>query len=97
MEVSAAVESENTRNFLIDGVPSMVSRASLDACASAIISVSWLDAFFAKGIRCVNRVRPAWMPVTAQPAALPVFDPSVNMHRVFLPSLVLSQIRWLAV
>ena len=31
-------------------------------------------------------------PLTAQPVALPVFDPSVKTMRVFLPFLVFSQI-----
>jgi len=97
IDVSAAAESEKMWNFLMSGFPSIVSRTSLEACASAIISASWEEAFLARGTWCENTLQPAWMPVMAQPAALSVFDPSVNMQRVLRPSLVESQIHWLAV
>jgi len=35
------------------------------------------------------------MPVTAQPAALSVFEPSVKTQRVSLPTLEFSHRRWL--
>ena len=93
MLVSAAVESEKMWNSLMSGVPSIVSRTSLDACDNAIISASWFPALFAKGTLCLNRILPAWMPVTAQPAARSVFDPSVTTTKVLCPCLVLSHTR----
>ena len=68
MEVRAEVESEKMRNSLMIGFPSMVSRISLEACARAIISASWADALMANRSLNENKVTPAWMPVTAQPA-----------------------------
>jgi len=47
----------------------------------------------ARGTLCWKTVWPAWMPVTAQPAALFVFDPSVTTTRVSRPCRVLIQIR----
>ena len=41
-----------------------------------------------------NKVTPAWMPVTAQPAALLVLDPSVKTQRALRPFLEESQMRW---
>jgi len=82
IEVSEAVESEKTRNSLMCGFPSIVSRTSLEVCARAIISVSWLDALLARGTLCWKMTRPMWMPVMAQPAALSVFNPSVKMASV---------------
>ena len=97
MDVRDAEESEKMQNSRMSGFPSIVSRTSLEACASAIISASWLDALMAIGTLCSNRTLPAWMPVTAQPTALSVLDPSVNTHSVLRPSWVVSHTLWFAV
>ena len=92
IDVSAAVESENILNSVMSGSPSIISRMSLEACVNAIISASWLPALLASGTLWVKTVRPAWMPVTAQPAALGVLEPSVMTTRVRRPSRVVIQI-----
>ena len=92
MLLSADVESEKMRNSLMSGFPSMVSRISLEACDCAIISASCELALSAKGTLWVKRMRPAWMPVMAQPAALSVLELSVKTHSVCHPSFELSQI-----
>ena len=97
MLLSPEVESEKTRNSLMSGFPSMVLWISLEACDSAIISVSCELALVAKGTLWVKRTRPAWMPVMAQPAALSVFDPSMKMQRACHPSLEPSQMRCWAI
>jgi len=93
IEVSVEVESEKMRNSLMEGFPSIVSQTSLEAWERAIISASWLEAFLANGILWVKILRPAWMPVMAQPAALFAFEPSVKTQRVSLPTLEFSQSR----
>ena len=97
IEVSVEVESKKRWNSLMSDFPSMVLSTSLEACPIAIISASWFDARLANRTLREKTTWPAWMPMTAQPTALSVFEPLVKMFRVLRPSLVVSQMRWLAI
>ena len=54
MDISAVVESEKMRNSCMSGSQSIISWTSLEACANAIISASWLLALFARGTLNLN-------------------------------------------
>ena len=90
IDMSDVVESEKIWNSRMSSVPSMVLVISLDMCERAIISALWLEALLARGTLWENMTWPAWMPVTAQPVALSVFDPLVKTQRVLRLVLVVS-------